>query len=371
MSSTSGARSVNAAGLSLIKDFEGLRLEAYLCPAGVWTIGYGHTEGISRGQKITQDQAEKLLREDLARYEQAVSRLVRLPIGENQFAALVSFAFNLGESALASSTLLQKLNGGNHAGASEEFGRWVYAGNPPTKLEGLVRRRAAERDLFLRSDTAAPKPASTSWLLTCPAEDWQNAIPVDPAQLDLLAEVAKRLALPWKRDEGARKAYLGRRSQELTTDKPAELTLAQRISPQKQSTSKSCGQCSVAMAITTLTGEKWRDLDVAARYGFSLLQALNGECPKHEWQDAGNFTRSMWDQVERSLAQGLPVIIGLNGPDFSPSGYGHLVLLVGVEGDRVTLADPAWGKLRTVTHKQIEDCPPHSDGKFVFLCRKK
>ena len=133
-------------GLDLIKQFEGLYLKAYRCPAGVPTIGYGYTAGVAMGQTITQQQADDYLRRDVRQFERAVARLVTVPLTQGQFDALVSFAFNLGEGALAQSTLLRLLNAGDYAGAAAQFDRWNKAGG--RVLPGLVRRRAAERALF-------------------------------------------------------------------------------------------------------------------------------------------------------------------------------------------------------------------------------
>lgn len=137
---------INEAGLNLIKDFEGCRLKAYLCPAGVWTIGYGHTQGVKPDMVINQLQAERFLRQDLKRFEDAVTSLVKVPITPNQFSALVSFAYNVGTGALYDSTLLRKLNKKDYKGAANEFLRWNKAGGKV--LPGLTRRRLAEKDLF-------------------------------------------------------------------------------------------------------------------------------------------------------------------------------------------------------------------------------
>lgn len=138
---------VSQAGLELIKEFETLRTEAYLCPAGIPTIGYGHTYGVSMGDKCTTQQADTWLREDCRVAEMVIGTNVKVPLSQNQFDALVSFIFNLGSGNFAGSTLLKKLNAGNFAGAADEFGKWVNAGS--RKLAGLVRRRAAEKALFL------------------------------------------------------------------------------------------------------------------------------------------------------------------------------------------------------------------------------
>ena len=133
-------------GLELIKSFEGLRLRAYLCPAKVWTIGYGHTGDVRGGQVITQSQADDLLKQDLRRFEIAVRKLAKVPLTQNQFDALVSFAYNVGEAALSRSTLLRKLNAGDLAGTKLEFAKWNKGGGKV--LAGLTRRRADEANLF-------------------------------------------------------------------------------------------------------------------------------------------------------------------------------------------------------------------------------
>ena len=140
------------AGRAFIGRYEGLRLSAYRDAAGIWTIGYGHTAAagppapVAR-MTITAAEADQILGRDLARFEAAVARLVTVALSQGEFDALVSFAFNVGEGALARSTLLKKLNGGDRAGAAAEFGRWNKAGG--RVLAGLTRRRAEERALFV------------------------------------------------------------------------------------------------------------------------------------------------------------------------------------------------------------------------------
>lgn len=136
-------------GLQLIKEFEGVRLRAYKDAVGVWTIGYGHTKSVTPGMHITMERAEQLLKEDLDIFEKGVENLVQVPLNQNQFDALVSFAFNVGLGALGRSTLLRYLNKGQYATASKEFPRWNKAGG--RVLKGLTRRREAEMDLFLTS----------------------------------------------------------------------------------------------------------------------------------------------------------------------------------------------------------------------------
>lgn len=136
------------AGLRLIKKFEGLRLKAYICPAGVLTIGYGSTGAhVKPGMVITAAEAEALLIKDLARFENAINRLVKVPLNQNQFDALASFIFNIGIGAFEKSTLLRLLNAKDYLKAADQFGRWTRGGG--VVLEGLVRRRREEKNLFL------------------------------------------------------------------------------------------------------------------------------------------------------------------------------------------------------------------------------
>lgn len=139
-------------GIALIKQFEGCKLTAYQDSVGVWTIGYGWTQPVDgkpirAGMTIKQETAERLLKTGLVSYESGVSRLVKVGLTQGQFDALVSFTYNLGSRSLSTSTLLRKLNAGDYAGAADEFLRWNKAGGKV--LNGLTRRREAERALFL------------------------------------------------------------------------------------------------------------------------------------------------------------------------------------------------------------------------------
>lgn len=145
------------AGIDLIKKYEGLRLTAYYCPAGKLTIGYGHTSAagnpiVSKGMAITEDEAETILRNDLLTVEAEVERLVKNPILQNQFDALVSFQYNTG--ALGRSTLLKRVNDGNFAAVPAEFMKWINGDGRP--LPGLIRRRREEAKLWRGLDTNEP-----------------------------------------------------------------------------------------------------------------------------------------------------------------------------------------------------------------------
>lgn len=147
------AMTASSVGINLITSFEDLVLTAYDDGVGVWTIGFGTTvypNGIrvKRGDSCTKAQAMSFFQHDLRRFEAAVNQAVNVVINQNQFDALVSLAYNIGETAFKGSTLVKELNAGNYKAAADEFPKWNRGGGKV--LRGLVRRRAAERELFLK-----------------------------------------------------------------------------------------------------------------------------------------------------------------------------------------------------------------------------
>lgn len=157
---------INQEGLDLIKMFEGLRLEAYVDPVGIWTIGYGHIKGVKPGMTITAEEAEDLLFNELKEYEEGVAKAVKVALNENEFSALVSFSYNVGVGALRKSTALRRLNEGDRVGAADALEWWNKGrvNGQLTVLKGLTRRRAAEKALFLKPVVApgeVPVPAET------------------------------------------------------------------------------------------------------------------------------------------------------------------------------------------------------------------
>ena len=212
-------RDVPQEGIELIKSFEGIpdgdpssvNLDAYLDPVGIWTIGWGHAithqgtllrgpqnKGIARALYpggITLAQAEMLLRGELVNFARDVLRLVKVPLDDGAFAALVSFAFNCGSANLGASTLLRKLNAGDTAGAADEFLRWNKArkNGALVELPGLTRRRRAERALFLGEDwraVAATRTRGAAALRTLAPE--RPEPPEEPAEAVPVAVAAKK-----------------------------------------------------------------------------------------------------------------------------------------------------------------------------------
>ena len=140
-------------GINLISSFEGCELKAYLCPAKVWTIGFGTTVypngvKVKKGDSCTLEQAKQFKAHDLKRFEKTVNDLVKVPLTQNQFDALVSLTYNIGTGAFEKSTLLKKLNAGDYQGAADQFTVWNKGGGKV--LQGLVNRRAKEKEVFLR-----------------------------------------------------------------------------------------------------------------------------------------------------------------------------------------------------------------------------
>ena len=152
---------MSAAGLATVKEFEGLRLKAYKCPASVWTIGYGHTSAagapiVNPDLVITKDEAEEVLERDMEQYEEGVRKYVKVDLTQGQFDALVDFAYNAGVGALQKSTLLKKVNAEKFDEVPAEFMKWTKGGGK--ELPGLVRRRRAEVKLWRGLDTEKPVP---------------------------------------------------------------------------------------------------------------------------------------------------------------------------------------------------------------------
>lgn len=134
-------------GLQLIKHFEGLVLKAYKCPAGVWTIGYGHTKDVQPGDEWSESNADHMLEVEMEEYEGYIHDSVTAPINQDQFDALVSWVYNLGGGNLNASTMLKVLNAGQYEEVPAQMMRWNKAGGKV--LEGLTRRRQAEANLFM------------------------------------------------------------------------------------------------------------------------------------------------------------------------------------------------------------------------------
>lgn len=191
MGTPSSPNQLTTEAIRLLKAFEGLYLRAYQDSVGVWTIGYGTTAGVRSGMVISEAEAEALLRKDLDRFEGVVRSLVTVPLTDDQYSALVVFAYNVGDGALGGSTLRKRLNGGDYGAAADEFLRWDKAGG--RSLLGLSRRRRAERALFL----GEPWEGFLTWEPSAPADLAQGAgmlrLTVPPMGGDRVRQVQRAL----------------------------------------------------------------------------------------------------------------------------------------------------------------------------------
>lgn len=175
---------INAAAMTLIKTSEGWRAQAYADPGTggePWTIGYGHTTAagqpaVVKGMTITLSQGEIILANDLVPVELAVTNLVKVPLTENEYGALVSFVFNVGVANFTNSTLLKDLNAKNYAGAADQLLLWTHAAGKV--LPGLVERRKAERALFISADMQSPSAVT-------PAPSTPTLNPLEQLQMDI------------------------------------------------------------------------------------------------------------------------------------------------------------------------------------------
>ena len=146
------------------------------------------------------------------------------------------------------------------------------------------------------------------------------------------------------------------------------------IKPLAQNNGISCGQTSVAMCVNSLTGKSLIDADINSKYGFGLLEALNSESREVgvNWKDGGVINNNCWSLLEQKVNnEGLPAIVALNGPEFSPSGRGHIVTVTKIEGNTVHYADPATGTTKTTTKQAMNNAPSHPDGNFIFYASRQ
>lgn len=213
--------------------------------------------------------------------------------------------------------------------------------------------------------------------LFCPAEatDWHTILQTD-REIQLCKDIASRLGLAIRIDYETGKLYLGRgRGHQLETDKPGpvvrSVNLKGRVKILAQQAGDTCGVCSCAMAVNTITGTNYNDLTWDARhrnkYGVDLFSSLQQDCPKHNWKDVGRPRPEVWQEVLNSLAAGCPAVCGVNGPDFSPSGRGHIVCIIGVTTTTVIFADPNGGELRELARERFEQAQEYPQGNFIFL----
>jgi GH24 family phage-related lysozyme (muramidase) len=334
---------LSSKGLQLIKEFEGLRLTSYFCAANVLTIGYGSTGShVKPGMTITESEAEKLLQKDLVRFEDSVNTLVKVPLTQGQYDALVSFVFNCGTNAFAKSTLLRLLNSGDYKGAAEQFKRWTNKG-----LAGLVRRRKAEETLFLSGN---PMAAFDSKKFFDFAQFADSANPKHRAAYDELYKEILALKPELLTDE-ANWVRIYRSSTTVNPPSPSVLNVpyySQRDN--YRDASRTCFSSSCAMLCKFLKPNSIKGDDDYIREVFKRGDTTDAvvqvQTLKHFGVTSRFATNLSFSTLDALLAQGIPVPIGIlhKGPSSKPSGSGHWIIVIGKEGDNYVCQDP-WGAL--------------------------
>jgi GH24 family phage-related lysozyme (muramidase) len=389
---------VSQKGIDLIKKFEGLRLTAYVCPAGVLTIGYGHTgSDVKPGMKIDEKEAERLLWQDTESAQQTVSSFVTAKINQNEYDALVSFVFNVGPTAFVNSTLLRLLNkSADRKVVAAEFGRWVKAGSDKP-VPGLVRRREEEKKLFLEK---VKHPLLMQSILA-KQDTWLKKRPVDSTALSSEDKLFVPKGSAWKWSEI--RMYSGERHQRVfleqrpdqewwmwpdhfkvindteTQEKPPALNGEIKLSvpyfsqrdndrdPMRTCFSSSCAMMLAALDPDAIEGDD-EYINEVFKYGDTTEASAQLQALKHFGVDAKFVQNWDWANVESQLKQGIPVPIGVlhKGSVSNPTGGGHWVTVVGVTADKtkIWVHDP-FGEMDL-----IRGGYPSTDGKYKLYSKK-
>lgn len=389
---------ISQRGIDLIKKFEGIRLKSYICPAGVLTIGYGHTgSDVYPNQQITEEEAEKLLWKDTESAQQTVSSFVSVKINQNEYDALVSFTFNVGPTAFVNSTLLKLLNhGADRKVVAGEFGRWVKAGSDEP-VPGLVRRREAEKALFLEKS----KHPLLGKSILAKRDTWLKRRPVDSSTLSAEEKlfVPKGGAWQWSEirmfsGETHQRVFLENQPDKEwwffpdhwkiindtdTQEKPpvldGEIKLVVPYFSQrdnKKDPMRTCFSSSCAMLLASLDPDAIESddeyINEVYKYGDSTEASAQIAALKHFGVDAKFVQNADWVLVESQLQKGIPVPMGVlhKGPVSNPVGGGHWICCVGITADKTKLwiHDP-FGEMDLVSGGYVS-----TDGKYRLYSKK-
>jgi GH24 family phage-related lysozyme (muramidase) len=359
---------ISEAGLSLIKSFEGCVLTAYLDAVGIWTVGYGHTgPSVHRGLTITQKLAEDILAQDVRRFELGVLNNVKVNLNQNEFDALVSFSFNVGVNALKNSTLLRLLNdGADRSIVAAEFLRWNKGGDKV--LEGLTRRRQAEKALFLQK-TRHPLLAHSilanrdTWLKRRPvqsselaaeeklfvpkgsAHEWDE-ISMFPGETHYKVSLSAQPDKEWWFFPPHFKIINDPAGSEPTPAKPKDIILNVPYYSQRDNQKdpmRTCFSSSCAMLLKTLKPNSIKSddqyINTVFKYGDTTSPSAQISALEDYGVSASFRQDGSWQDIEELLQRGIPVPIGIlhKGPVSNPSGGGHWLTVIGITADKKAL----------------------------------
>ena len=366
---------ISSKGIKLIKEFEGLRLDAYYCSSNVLTIGYGSTGGhVRQGMRITEKEAEDLLKKDLVRFEEGVTKLITVPLSQEQFDALVSFAFNCGNGALEESTLRRRLNAKEDPNtvAREELKRWTNGG-----LAGLVRRRKAETDLFCSS--SAPSPTNKMITLTATHDTLLKKEPIAGAELasDQKASIAKgktyenakilkeesghvQVELPfgsgtWWLFPGHWDGLVGDAPAATPSAATGDIKLAVPAWLQTDNytqANRTCNSSSCAMCLAFFKPDAIKSDDeyikklIAGGYGDTTDHGAQGRLLKSYGLNSAWHTNLGFANLEKELKAGRPVVIGIlhRGTLSAPTG-GHMLVVRGMKTNGDFIVNDPYGSV--------------------------
>lgn len=362
----------SSVGLSLIRTFEGYSANSYLCPAGVWTIGYGHTgPDVTPGRKITEIEAQAILKRDVERFEKAILEKVKVTLNQNQFDALVSFAFNIGVWAFSESTLLKRLNNKEDSNtvARAELPRWNKGDG--RVLEGLKRRRDAEVELFTKP---APIPVAGLINITAKQNTWVKKEPVPSSELnsDQKVKIFGSRKIPNCKilDQKAKHTFvemgygLGKwwvfdeHWSGLVTDTSVKVFAVSkdlrylRDFPyfyQRDNGPEGWRQCqtsSIAMCLKYIDFPGINDdldyLKIVNKHGDTTRQSTHKAALDELGIDAKFDTNYAPEDIKDEIDKGLPVVAGLlhHGTVSRPLGGGHYVVITGYSDSYWLVQDP-------------------------------
>jgi GH24 family phage-related lysozyme (muramidase) len=368
---------LSAAGLSFIKSFEGLRLEAYPDPGtggDPWTIGYGCTEGVHPGMSITEDQAERMLLEELKQFETAVKDFFTISLSQGEYDALVSFSYNCGAGALKSSTLRKRLHSESDRCSvyQEEMLRWVNSENGP--MPGLVRRRQAEADMACEG-ISLEDPDLPGYVVMPEEAFLINAARYfneEPHQIAAWEDLWR--GLPHSTQESFKAAYRG--SQE-----PSEAVFPLDAPYFYQRDSKTghgermCFSSSMAMALDfidpdAIEGDDDWYLQEVFKFGDSVSSDAQVAAARSLGFAADFYSNGSEQDLLDHLDRGIPCPVGIlhHGHVDSPSGGGHWITLIGYDEKYFHVHDP-FGQLDLISGGYAIDNGPVA-GKDQRYTRK-